>query len=152
MKDLLVTVLVPLLVGIVPAIISYFGIRSQMKIQVATMNKQQEIELLKLKELQASELLRIKEQQQAEIQKIREQSLFEMEKMKAEIDKQAELYEKNAQVDVTKDVFARMLSGDMSAVENIAQMESYVKKMQSGTHKNVKHPATNKKRSGKKFK
>lgn len=63
-----------------------------------------ETEIQKIKELQTFEIEKLKIQQDAEMKK----SSFEIEKMKTEIEKQAELYEKNAQTDVVKDVWTNV--------------------------------------------
>lgn len=160
MADVWTTVVVPLSVGILPAVISYLGARYQANsaLQVAKeqqaaelqrLKEQQHAELEKLKEQQNAKIQRIKEQQNAEIQRIREQSLLEIQRIKVEMEKQAELYEKKAQTDVIKDVFGMLLSGDMSALENLAtgleKMEKISKKMDSGTFKNNNHPANKRK-------
>ncbi|WP_454871200.1 hypothetical protein [Priestia megaterium] len=115
MKDILITIVLPLIIGIVPAIISYFAAKYQSMISLQIAKDQQNTALQTLKEQQNAEMQKIKEQQNAEIQKIREQALLEIERMKAEVDKQAELYEKNVHTDLTKDVFSKMFLSDESA-------------------------------------
>ena len=137
MKDIIITIFIPLLVGIFPAFISYFAARHQSNIALQT-----------VKEQQTAELQRLKEQQNVEIAKIREQALLEIERIKIELDKQAELYERNAQTDVVKDFFGQMMSGDHTGITNLAtgleEMEKLQKVMESGTFKNKKHPANRK--------
>lgn len=75
--------------------------------------KQSKTELQKVKEQNKIELERIKEQHRAEVEKIREQSLQDMRKLELEMEKQAELYEKNKQTDIVSKIFERLLSGDL---------------------------------------
>jgi hypothetical protein len=160
LSDVWTTVVVPLLAGILPAIISYLGARYQAnsalqvaKEQQATelqkLKEQQQAELEKLKEQQNAEIQRIKEQQNAEIQRIREQYLFEIQKIKFEMEKQSELYEKKAQTDVIKGMFDMWMSGDTSVFEKLAtgleKIEKISKQMESGTFKNINHPANKRK-------
>ncbi|MEH7023640.1 hypothetical protein [Priestia megaterium] len=117
---------VQLAVAIVPAIIAYFTARYQANSSLKTVKEQQTAELEKLKEQHNSDMQKLKEQQNAEIEKIREQSTHEIAKISAELDKQAELYEKNAQTDFTKEVMSKMLGGDMSAFENLMKFDEMV--------------------------
>lgn len=74
-------------------------------------------------------------------------SSFEIEKMKTEIEKQAELYEKNAQTDVVKDVFGQMFAGNTSGFESVASGLEELYKLQEAVDKmNGKnnHPAKGK--------
>ncbi|MFO7296617.1 MAG: hypothetical protein C0P72_011435 [Clostridia bacterium] len=149
----LVTTLGPSLVS---GTLAYLAARHQAKsaLQVAKeqqdaelkkLKEQQKAEFEKLKEQQNAEIEKIKEQQNAEIQKIREQSLREIERIKVEMEKQAELYERNAQTDVVKYVFDRLLNGDMSVLENlenlIAAFDKLNKKIESETFINYNNPA-----------
>ncbi|MHA2957318.1 hypothetical protein [Priestia megaterium] len=116
-------ILVQLVVAIVPAIIAYFTARHQAKTSLRTVKEQQTAELERLREQNKSNIESLKEQQAADIEKIREQALHEIEKVKIEMDKQAELYEKNAQTDFTKEVMSKMLEGEMSVFENIMKFD-----------------------------
>ncbi|MED1603604.1 hypothetical protein [Alkalihalophilus marmarensis] len=78
MDDLFIQILVP----IATAVISY----------LAAINKSKK------------ELDIVKEQCSNEINKIKIQSEHDLRKLELEIDKQASLYEKNAQVDLTKEI------------------------------------------------
>ena len=98
MEDIVKSLVVPILTSI----ISYIA---------AT--KQSKTELQKVKEQNKIELERIKEQHRAEVEKIREQSLQDMRKLELEMEKQAELYEKNKQTDIVSKIFERLLSGDL---------------------------------------
>jgi F0F1-type ATP synthase membrane subunit b/b' len=102
-------------VGIVLAFILYLGARHQANSALQTVKEQQQAELQKLKEQhsvdlqklreqQQVELEKLKEQQNAKIQRIREQSLRDIERIKVDMEKQAELYEKNAQTDIIRRV------------------------------------------------
>jgi hypothetical protein len=82
MKDILISIVVPILTSL----ISYFAARHQAN----------------------TELQKVKEQQNAEIQKIKEQYALEIEKIKIEMEKQAELYERNAQTDLTKEFIGEL--------------------------------------------
>lgn len=156
MADIWTTVVVPLGVALVPSVLTYLGTRSQTKNALATVQAQHTSELQKLKEQQKADLEKIKEQQQVEIQKMREQqdaelqrmreqTSLDIEKMKFEMEKQIENYEKTAQVDVTKDLFNKMIAGDSSPFEQLAsgleQLEKLNQKVQNGPFKNNNHPA-----------
>ncbi|MED4351917.1 hypothetical protein P9265_06145 [Schinkia azotoformans] len=139
MKDIFITIFLPLIVGVFPAFISYFAARYQSNIALQT-----------IKEQQTAELQKLKEQQTADFVKLREQALLEIERLKIEMDKQAELYERNAQTDVVKDFFGQMMSGNHTGITNLAagleEIEKLQKIMDSGTFKNKNHPAANKKK------
>lgn len=83
------------------------------------------------------EIQKIKEQHRAEMQKIKEQSMGEIEKIKVEIEKQAELYERNAQTDTVKDFYAKILEGDTKGIDAIERMT----KLMAGS---TKHSRKNK--------
>ena len=85
-----------------------------------------------------SELLKLKEQQNAEIEKIKEQAKHDIKSLQIEMDKQAELYEKNAQTDVVSELFGQYLSGDSTGLEQLMKLQ---KQIDSGTFKDTKHPA-----------
>ncbi|MGG1292030.1 hypothetical protein ABE218_11875 [Bacillus smithii] len=158
MKDVLTSIVIPLVVGIVPAFISFLGARYQANSALQTVKEQQQAELQKLKEQhnvdlqklreqQQAELEKLKEQQNAEIQRIREQSLRDIERIKVEIEKQAELYEKNAQTDIIKELFGKAIEGDMSVFENLDKLDKLSKQMQKGILvKHLKHPANKRKK------
>ncbi|MGG1151242.1 hypothetical protein [Bacillus wiedmannii] len=133
--DVLTTFVLPFSVGIVPAVLSYLGSRSQSKNELKKLGEQQKADLLKLKEGQEAELQKLKEQQKAElekmreqqnaeIQKIKEQSARDIEKMSVEMDKQAELYERNAQTDVTKEFFGKMFSGESDMTQMLGTLQA----------------------------
>ncbi|MGG3920280.1 hypothetical protein ABEV38_18255 [Parageobacillus thermoglucosidasius] len=157
MKDVLTSIVIPLVVGIIPAFISYLGARYQANSALQTVKEQQQAELQKLKEQQSielqklreqqAELEKLKEQQNAEIQRIREQSLRDIERIKVEMEKQAELYEKNAQTDIIKDLFGKAIAGDMSVFDNLEKLDKLSKQMQKGIFaKNFNHPANKRKK------
>ncbi|ERN54332.1 hypothetical protein [Alkalihalophilus marmarensis] len=81
-------ILLQVLVPIATAAISYF----------AAINKSKK------------ELDIVKEQCSNEINKIKIQSEHELNKLELEIDKQASLYEKNTQVDLTKEILSGVFS------------------------------------------
>lgn len=149
--DVFTMIVIPLLVAIVPAVItsviSFLIARYQAK-------KALETEIQKIKELQTFEIEKLKIQQDAEIQKLKAQqdaemkkSSFEIEKMKTEMEKQAELYEKNAQTDVVKEAFGQMFAGNTSGFENVASAIEEMNKLQEAVDKrNGKnnHPARRK--------
>lgn len=152
--EIVSTVVIPLLLAIVPAtissVISFLIARSQS-------NKALETEIQKLKVLQQNELEKIKAQNDVEIQKLiaqqeidNQKAAFEIERMKLQMDKQAELYEKNAQTDITKELFGQLASGN-SVFENMAsgfeKMDKFqqdLDKLQSKMNARTKssHPAT----------
>ncbi|XKE95404.1 hypothetical protein LG326_03465 [Metaplanococcus flavidus] len=140
MQETLITIIVPLTIGIIPALISYAVARHQANNALQLAKEQQKAELEKLKEQQKAEMSRFAEQQKAEIEKLREQSKLELERLNIEIDKQAELYERNAQIDVTKDVFGKMLGGDLNVFENLMNMDKVIKEMEKGKSKNESYP------------
>jgi biopolymer transport protein ExbB/TolQ len=144
--DTWTTVLVPLGVAVIPSLLTYFGTQSQTKKALETAQIQQNLELQKVKEQQQADLEKLKEQQQAEIQKLREQHHAELqrmreqteldiEKMKFEMEKQAENYEKIAQIDVTKGFFEKMIAGDSSPFEAIASGLEQLQKIQERVDK-----------------
>ncbi|WP_367025126.1 hypothetical protein [Rossellomorea marisflavi] len=104
MNEIIIAVVVPILTSL----ISYIGARYQSK----------------------SELDKVKEQQNAEIQRIKEQAKNELEKIRLQMDKQAELYEKNAQVDVTKDIMGQFMGSaeGKKIVNQVFQQEFFSKK------------------------
>lgn len=137
--DIFSVVIVPLLVGIVPAIISFYSARHQ-----AT--KSLETEIKKIQEQHKLEMEKLKAEYDAEIQK----QSFEMEKLKTEIEKQAELYEKNTQSDIAKDIFGQMLAGN-NVLENLANgiqdLEKIQRNMKQGKyHSNNKHHSIKRKK------
>ncbi|WP_044478967.1 hypothetical protein [Paenibacillus antibioticophila] len=123
MEAIIVAIVVPILTSL----LSYLGARHQSK-----------TELLKVKEQQTLEIQKLREQQNSEIEKIREQSFREIEKIKIEIDKQAELYEKNKQTDVMGKLFDKIIEGDTSGIDALEKLN---KQIQSGRFKNSNHPA-----------
>lgn len=124
MGNALGDILVQLGVAIIPAVIAYITARHQAKTSLQTVKEQQAAELERLREQNKSNMESLKEQQNAEIEKVREQYKYEIEKVGIELDKQAELYEKNAQTDVMKDVMARLIAGDMSSLNNMMEAEN----------------------------
>lgn len=125
LKDILVSVVVPILT----ALISFLGARHQANKDLEKVKEQQRSELERLREQQGAELQKIKEQQQAEMEKMKLQQQAEIEKIKAEsareidkitteLEKQAELYEKNAQTDVMRDFMGKTLT-DNEDVRNM---------------------------------
>jgi len=133
LADIWTSVVVPLGVALVPSVLTFLGARNQTKNALKTaqvqhvaelqkMKEQQQADLQKLKEQQQAELNKMKEQQNAEIQKIKEQSLQDIEKMKVEIDKQAELYERNAQTDVLKGVMTNMFTGNEGLSKKLEEL------------------------------
>ncbi|MCH7323824.1 TIR domain-containing protein [Solibacillus sp. MA9] len=101
-------------------------------------------ELEKFKGMQQLESLQQTEQAYAAEQEIRDKILHELEieKVQVTIDKQAELYEKNAQIDVTKQVFEQILAGNTDVLKNLEQ----ISKPQKQGYKINTHPANKKKR------
>ncbi|MEC3334929.1 hypothetical protein P9043_21535 [Bacillus cereus] len=135
MADIWTSVVVPLGVALVPSVLTFLGARNQTKNALKTaqvqhaaelqkMKEQQQADLQKLKEQQQAEMNKMKEQQNAEMQKIKEQSLQDIEKMKVEIDKQAELYERNAQTDVAKEVMGKMFSGESDMTQMLGTLQA----------------------------
>lgn len=101
-------------------------------------------ELEKFKGMQQLESLQKTEQAYAAEQEIRDKILHELEieKVQVTIDKQAELYEKNAQIDVTKQVFEQILAGNTDVLKNLEQ----ISKPQKQGYKISTHPGNKKKR------
>lgn len=101
-------------------------------------------ELQSFKEQKALEMRQDIEQEIASEQELRDKILheFELEKMKVTVDKQAELYEKNAQIDVTKQIFEQILAGNTDILQTLEQFNSPNK---IGSKIN-NHPANKKRR------
>ncbi len=123
MESIIVSVLVP----IFTAFLSYLGARYQAR-----------LELQKVKEQQKLDIQKLREQQNSEIQKIREQSAREIERISIELDKQAQLYEKNKQTDMIGKLFEKLIDGDTSGIDAIMKIS---KQIESGNLKNLNHPA-----------
>lgn len=127
MKDIFISIVIPIVVPILTSLISYFAARHQAN-----------TELQKVKEQHNIEMHKIKEQYDAEIRKMKEQYALEIEKIKTEMEKQAELYEKTVQTDKLGKLFDQILEGDTSGLEAIMKA---AKIAESGTFKHAGHPA-----------
>jgi len=138
MKDVLTTFVLPLILGVGPAFLSYLGARHKSSNDLKAVKEQYELELKKLKEQQQIDLQKFREQQQAEMQKLREQSLHEIQRIRAETDSQAGLYEKNKQTDIIGNVMERVLEGDLSPLENLGNISKRMQKFQRGTHSSTR--------------
>ncbi|MED4884004.1 hypothetical protein [Bacillus smithii] len=82
MKDVLTSIVIPLVVGIVPAFISFLGARYQANSALQTVKEQQQAELQKLKEQHSVDLQKLREQQQAELEKLKEQQNAEIQRIR----------------------------------------------------------------------
>ncbi|WP_457945404.1 hypothetical protein [Caproiciproducens sp. LBM24188] len=91
MKDIIVQICVPILT----ALLAFISATYKSKIEL---NKQIQLN-------------------NTEIEKIKEQCNNEIEKIKIQMDKQSELYEKNAQTDVVKSFFDKMLDNPENAMD-----------------------------------
>lgn len=110
-----VTAVLTILMPVITSVLSYFASRHKGKVELQTFIKQQETEIAKLKQ-----------QQDLEIAKIREQSAREIERVSAELDKQAELYEKNKQADMVAKVFDKVLEGDISGLNTLMKLSQQI--------------------------
>ncbi len=124
MEDLTIVV-----IPIITSIISYLVARHTGHVELEKFARQQE-----------SEIKKLKHQQDIEIAKIREQSTQEITRISIELDKQAQLYEKNKQADMVAKVFDKVIEGDTSGLETLItlaqQLESGgFKKGNPGRHK-----------------
>lgn len=88
------TIMVPLITSIISGMIAFASARGQNRIEIEKVLIQQKFEMNQFIE-----------QQKLEIEKIKEIHKQEIEKLSIEIDKQAELYEKNVQIDMAKDFY-----------------------------------------------
>lgn len=59
----------------------------------------------------------------------------------------AELYEKNAQTDIIKELFGKAIGGDISVFEKLEKLDKLSNQMQKGIFvKNLNHPANKRKK------
>lgn len=126
------SVVIPLVTSTVSGIIAYASAKSQNKTEIEKLNVVHKSEIEKVLIQQKFEMNQFKQQQELEIARIKEQHIQEIEKLSVEIDKQAELYEKNAQTDMIKDFMGSVMKGDMNGFNNlmniVSQIDKYYKK------------------------
>lgn len=132
MKLDILTVVIPLVTSTISGIIAYASAKGQNKTEIEKINVMHKSEIEKVLIQQKFEMNQFKQQQELEIEKLKEQNIQEIEKLSVEIDKQAELYEKNAQTDMVKDFLGGVMKGDMNGFNNlmnvVSQIDKYNKK------------------------
>lgn len=109
------TVFISIIVPILTALISYLGARHQSNTELQKVREQQNLEMKQLKETQDAEILKIKEQ-----------AFHEIKKIETKMEKQAELYEKNAQTDMASELFMQIMSGDLSGIDNLEKINKII--------------------------
>ena len=129
----IITLLTPIINGAIPAIIasiiSYIMAVKKSKLELEKVREQSALELQKIKEQNKIEL----QKSQNELEKIKLESENELKKIQLELDKQAELYSKNAETDAMNTVMTQFMgqlfANPKGMVEQIKELDKISKLM-----------------------
>ncbi len=125
-------VVIPLITSTISGVIAYVSAKGKNRTEIEKLNITQKTEMQKVIIQQELVMKQFEQQQKLEIEKIKEKHEQEIKKLNNEIDKQAELYEKNAQTDIISSFMSDVIKGDMKGFNNlmgvVTKIESYDKK------------------------
>lgn len=129
----IITLLTPIINGAIPAIIasiiSYIMAVKKSKLELEKVREQSALELQKIKEQNKVEL----QKSQNELERIKLESENELKKIQLELDKQAELYSKNAETDAMNTVMTQFMgqlfTNPKGMVEQIKELDKISKLM-----------------------
>lgn len=138
--ELLIPSIMPVITGLGGGIISYKMAVKQSSLELQKAQTQYTLELQKVREQNEIELKRIREQSQVELQKsqnelekIKLESENELKRIQLELDKQAELYSKNAETDAMNTVMTQFMgqlfTDPKGMVEKIKELDKISKFM-----------------------
>ncbi|HBI6898261.1 TPA: hypothetical protein ACSQRE_001786 [Clostridium perfringens] len=113
------TVSIPVITCIITGVITYFTSKNQLKKEIEKVTHQCETEVEKVKKQCETEINKIKVQCKADIEKIEKQSEMEIKKVMSELDKQADVYERNKQTDFVADFMKDLINNPKKGIETI---------------------------------
>ncbi|WP_338852053.1 hypothetical protein WHY17_02605 [Clostridium perfringens] len=112
---------------IITGFITYFTSKNQLKKEIEKVAHQCETEVEKVKKQCETEINKIKEQCKADIEKIEKQSEAEIKKVMSELDKQADVYERNKQTDVIANFMQDFIKDPKKGAMAITEMTNVMK-------------------------